>query len=228
MISGSGEVRRHMDIQEIIIFIAELIGTVAFSASGAMVGINRGMDIFGVCVLGVFTAVGGGMVRDIILGNVPNALTDPTYVIAAFLTALIIFTALYIKKELLHGKLRAAYDSMMLVMDALGLGIFTAVGVLTGIRAGYVENTFLLVFLGTLTGVGGGLMRDIMAGVPPYIFVKHIYALASIAGACAFCLIYKFFGEIAALVAASTLVFVIRLLAAHFRWNLPRIKVETK
>lgn len=217
-----------MNIQEIIIFIAELIGTVAFSASGAMVGINRRMDIFGVCVLGVFTAVGGGMIRDIILGNVPSALTDPTYVIVAFLTALILFSALYIKKELLHGKFRAAYDSLMLIMDSLGLGIFTAVGILTGIRAGYVENSFLLVFLGTLTGVGGGLMRDIMAGISPYIFVKHIYALASIAGGCAFVLIYKFFGEIAALIVSSALVFIIRLLAAHFHWNLPKLKVKAE
>lgn len=155
-----------MDMHRTVVFIMELIGTLAFSASGAMVAIERNMDIFGVCVLGIFTAVGGGMVRDIILGNVPTALIDPVYVIVAAVTALIVFIVLYLKKEHLHGKFRAAYDTLMLVMDAVGLGIFTGVGVRTGIRAGYADNAFLLVFLGSITGVGGGLLRDMMAGVP--------------------------------------------------------------
>lgn len=215
-----------MDVQTALVFVMELIGTVAFSASGAMVAINKSMDIFGVCVLGVFTAVGGGMVRDMILGNVPSALINPVYVAVAAGTALIVFFVLLLKKEHFHGKFRLAYDKLMLLMDSLGLGIFTVVGVLTGIKAGYPANTFLLVFLGTLTGVGGGLLRDVMAGVPPYIFVKHIYALASIVGACVFVLLYRNFGEIPALIVASVLVVVIRLLAAHFHWNLPRLKIR--
>lgn len=215
-----------MDIRQLIVFIMELIGTVAFSASGAMVGIERKMDIFGVCVLGVSTAVGGGMVRDITLGNVPNALIDPVYVAVAAVTALVVFFVLLLRKKHFRGRFRAAYDHIMLIMDSLGLGIFTVVGVLTGIKAGYMDNTFLLVFVGTLTGVGGGLLRDVMAGVAPYIFVKHIYALASIAGALAFVFIYRFFGEIPALIASSMLVFLIRICAAHFHWNLPRLKIE--
>lgn len=214
-----------MEIQRILVFVMELIGTVAFSVSGAMVGIEQRMDIFGVCVLGIFTAVGGGMVRDIIIGSVPSALINPVYVIVAALAALGVFLVLLLRKKHLHGRFRAAYDTVMLIMDALGLGIFTAVGVRTGINAGYPDNTFLLVFLGTLTGVGGGLLRDVMAGVPPYIFVKHIYALASIAGACAFILLYRTLGEVAALIGASLLVVTIRLLAAHYHWNLPRLKI---
>ena len=167
-----------MDIQTIIVFCMELIGTVAFAASGAMVGINRGMDIFGVCVLGVVTAVGGGMTRDMILGNVPGALIRPVYVLVAVFTALAVFLALYFKRNALQGKPGELYDRAMLIMDSVGLGIFTVVGVTTGISHGYLENTFLLTFLGTLTGVGGGLLRDMMAGMPPYIFVKHIYACA--------------------------------------------------
>lgn len=215
-----------MDIQKLLVFIMELIGTIAFSVSGAMVGIEQKMDIFGVCVLGIFTAVGGGMVRDIIIGIVPSALINPVYVIVAMCAALCVFIVLLLRKKHLHGRFRAAYDTVMLIMDALGLGIFTAVGVRTGINAGYPDNTFLLVFLGTLTGVGGGLLRDVMAGVPPYIFVKHIYALASIAGACVFIIIYRFFGEVAALIGASVLVVTIRLLAAHYHWNLPRLKIK--
>ena len=150
-----------MDIQSVIVFCMEIIGTVAFSASGAMVGINKSMDVFGVCVLGVFTAVGGGMARDMILCRVPSALINPVYVAVAAATAIVVFAVLWVKKEHFHGRFRMAYDSLMLIMDSLGLGIFTVVGVLTGVKAGYPGNTFLLVFLGTLTGVGGGLTKGV-------------------------------------------------------------------
>ena len=213
-----------MDIQGIIVFCMELAGTIAFAASGAMVGINCGMDVFGVCVLGVVTAVGGGMTRDVILGNVPGALIRPVSVSVAIGTSLLVFLVLYFKRNLLQGKVGVLYDKAMLLMDSVGLGIFTVVGVTTGIGSGYLENTFLLTFLGTLTGVGGGLLRDMMAGVPPYIFVKHIYACASVAGAISCVWIYREFGQIPAMVVSSVLVVVIRLLAAHYRWNLPRVK----
>ena len=208
------------DLQTLIVFCMELAGTIAFAASGAMVGINCGMDIFGVCVLGVVTAVGGGMTRDMILGNVPGALIRPVYVLVA------VFLVLYFKRNVLRGKPGELYDRAMLVMDSVGLGIFTVVGVTTGISSGYLENTFLLTFLGTLTGVGGGLLRDIMAGMPPYIFVKHIYACASVAGALCCVWIYRGFGQIPAMVVSSALVVLIRFLAAHYHWNLPRMKRE--
>lgn len=213
-----------MDIQTLIIFYMELVGTIAFSASGAMVGINSGMDIFGVCVLGVVASVGGGITRDMILGNVPEALIRPVYVEVAVVTALLVFFSLYLKKDLMQGKFGALYDTFMLVIDSVGLGIFTAVGVMTGIHKGYFGNTFLLVFLGTLTGVGGGLLRDIMARQEPYIFVKHLYACASIAGGISCVWIYRSFGQIPAMVISSAIVIVIRFLAAHYRWNLPYIK----
>lgn len=215
-----------MDIQGLIVFCMELAGTIAFAASGAMVGINCGMDIFGVCVLGVVTAVGGGMTRDIILGNVPGALMRPVYVSIAIVTALIVFLVLYFKRNLLQGKVGVLYDRVMMVMDAVGLGIFTVVGVTTGISNGHLDNTFLLTFLGTLTGVGGGLLRDMMAGVPPYIFVKHIYACASVAGALSCVWIYRGFGQIPAMIVSSALVVMIRFLAAHYRWNLPRVRKD--
>ena len=149
-----------MDIQEWIIFAIELIGTVAFSASGAMVGIECSMDIFGVIVLGVSTAVGGGMVRDVILGKVPSALLHPVYVIYAVLAAVLVFCIIYFRRKYLQDGFGEVYDKLMLAMDSVGLGIFSAMGVTKGISCGYIDNTFLLVFLGTMTGVGGGLLRD--------------------------------------------------------------------
>ena len=213
-----------MDYQSIITFFMEMAGTVAFAASGAMVGVERNMDIFGVSVLGVVTAVGGGMIRDIVLGIIPpNVFTNPVYALVATITSCLVFLVFYCKRQFLEGHMRLTYDRVMLVMDSIGLGIFTVVGVNTGIRSGYMDNVFLLVFLGTITGVGGGLMRDMMAGVPPYIFVKHIYACASIVGAVVCVYMNRFVGNVEAMMVACFVIILIRYLAAHYRWNLPRL-----
>ena len=222
-----GMEKKLMDYQQLITFIMEMIGTVAFAASGAMVAVDRAMDIFGVIVLGVTTSVGGGAIRDVILGIVPPAMFQhPVYTLVATITSCVVFLILYLKKELLQGHNRETYDKVMLIMDSVGLGIFTVVGVNTGIAHGYMDYMFLLVFLGTITGVGGGLLRDIMAGVPPYILVKHIYACASIVGAVVCVLFYRHYGTVISMVGASAVVCLIRYLAAHYRWNLPKLKRE--
>lgn len=214
-----------MGLQESIIFTLEIIGTIAFAASGAMVGVRKSMDIFGVCVLGVLTAVGGGMTRDIILGVIPPAVFQhPVYVAVAAVTSCLFFAGMYFGKISVQEKSHGIYEKIMLAMDTAGLGIFTVVGVSTGIRQGYGDNLFLLVFLGTITGVGGGLMRDIMAGVPPYIFVRHIYACASIAGAVACAFLSQKTDLVTAMAAGMAVVIVMRVLAAYYRWNLPRLK----
>ena len=201
----------------------EMIGTIAFAASGALVGSEQKMDIFGVSVLGVITAVGGGMIRDVTLGIIPpGVFQKPVYAAVAVLTSVLVFFLLYFKREMLKGNV--TYDKVMLVMDSVGLGIFTVVGVNTGIRQGFADNTFLLVFVGTITGVGGGLLRDMMAEVPPYIFVKHIYACASIVGAIVCVYTYRWFGVVFSLIFGSAAVILMRYLAAHYRWNLPKLK----
>lgn len=211
-----------MGYQETITFILEMIGTIAFAASGALVGSEQKMDIFGVSVLGVITAVGGGMIRDVTLGIIPpGVFQKPVYAAVAVLTSVLVFFLLYFKREMLKGNV--TYDKVMLVMDSVGLGIFTVVGVNTGIRQGFADNTFLLVFVGTITGVGGGLLRDMMAEVPPYIFVKHIYACASIVGAVVCVYMNRFVGNVEAMMVACFVVILIRYLAAHYRWNLPRL-----
>lgn len=117
-----------MDYQQLITFIMEMVGTVAFAASGAMVAVDRAMDIFGVIVLGVTTAVGGGAIRDVILGIAPPAMfQNPIYTLVATITSCVVFLILYLKKELLQGHNRETYDKIMLVMDSIGLGIFTVV-----------------------------------------------------------------------------------------------------
>lgn len=206
----------------------EIIGTIAFASSGAMLAIKKRMDIFGVCVLGVVTSVGGGMIRDMILCKVPSALLEPIYTLTAAVTSLFLFLILFIKQDLIRGRGQYVYDHVLLWMDAIGLGIFTVVGVSAGYAGGYADKTFLLVFLGTITGVGGGVLRDIMAQDPPYILVKHVYACASILGAVVYITIYQRAGELPALVISPVIVVIIRLLAAHYRWNLPKVITENE
>lgn len=213
-----------MDYQDIIVFLMEIIGTIAFAASGAMLGVEKKMDLFGVCVLGVITSVGGGMIRDIILGIVPpGVFQTPVYALVATVTSCVTFGFIYEKRQLLEDH-KGIYDKMLLVMDSIGLGVFTVIGVNTGIVRGYVDHRFLLVFLGTITGIGGGIMRDMMAGVPPYVFVRHVYACASIVGALVCVYTYGIIGAVPSMVLSFCVIIVIRYLAAHYRWNLPRME----
>ncbi len=213
------------------IFIIEIIGTIAFASSGAMVGIKKQMDLLGVCVLGMTTAVGGGMIRDLILGVTPPVMfQNPTYALIAIAFSVLVFCGLYFfNNKLTQSKVQGVYDKLMMIFDSLGLGLFTVVGVTTAINIGYETTGFLQIFVGVLTGVGGGVLRDIMAGNTPYIFVKHVYASASILGAVVCVLVERWFGELPAMLIGAAVVFVIRILAAHFKWNLPSIKqVEAK
>ena len=216
-----------MDIQGIITYIMEIMGTIAFAASGAMVGIRKRMDIFGVCVLGFVTACGGGMVRDVILGiTPPNVFRNPDYALVAVVTSILVFAVIYVKRDVMDGSFKIVYDKTMLIMDTIGLAIFTVVGVNIGIQQGYLDKIFLLAFVGTITGVGGGLMRDVMADQPPYIFVKHIYASASVVGSLVCVYMYRAFGAVVSMVVSSAVILLIRYLAAHYHWNLPHVEFK--
>ena len=118
------------------------------------------------------------------------------------------------------------YDWVMNLLDAVGLGAFTVVGVNTAVSANYEDYLFLTVFLGVITGVGGGLLRDMMACEIPAILKKHVYACASIAGALCYVIIIVYIPTDAALILSAALVILIRLLARHYKWNLPRCKID--
>ena len=207
------------------IFILELIGTVAFASSGAMIAIEKKMDIFGVNVLGATTAVGGGIMRDIILGlTPPGAFSHPVYVLVAALTSTILFVIAYAKPTAFESRVKTDYyDKLMFWCDTAGLGIFTVLGIQAAVRAVGGENVFFFVFIGTLTGVGGGVLRDIMAGETPYILVKHIYACAAIAGGIVCVVGRTAFGEAYGTILGLAATVLLRFLAAHFRWNLMRV-----
>lgn len=206
-----------------IVFIIEIIGTVAFAASGAMVGIQKKFDLFGVLILGTTTAVCGGMLRDLILGLTPPLMfQNPVYVEIAAGFSLLLFIAVRAGDHFPGSRYKQFYKQILNVLDAVGLGAFTVIGINTACAAGYGESGFLLTAVGALTGVGGGLLRDIMAQEAPQIFVKHIYAVASIAGALCCIGLKGFLPMGAAMTLGAAVTIVIRLLAAHYRWDLPR------
>lgn len=202
-----------------MILTMELVGVLSFAASGAMTGLRKGMDLFGVCILGLTTAVGGGVLRDVILGTTPPAtFQDPIYASVAVLTSLVLFLP---RVRRLLNRSQHLYDLVMLAMDTLGLGIFTVMGVQIAYTHVAEPTVFLLVFVGVVTGVGGGVLRDMMAGNTPYIFVKHVYASASLAGALV-CVLFWLPGlEVYAMGAGAVTVIVIRVLSAYYHWNLP-------
>ncbi len=220
-----------MNYSDLIIFIMEMMGTVAFAASGAMLGIRKKMDLFGVCVLGVTTSVGGGMIRDIILGIIPPGMfRRPVYTFVAIVISVGLFVLLYMKQKLLDGacpdtvtRIGHLYELLINISDAIGLGIFTVVGINTAWNAGY-HSLFLVVFVGVLTGVGGGLLRDVMAQEKPYILTKHIYACASLIGALVCVYTEDALGNLPAMMMGACAVVIVRFLAMHYRWNLPRIE----
>ena len=214
-----------MNHSNLIIYILEMIGTVAFASSGALVGIRKNMDIFGVNVLGITTAVGGGCIRDIILGiTPPKMFQNFSYVGASILISCILFTIFYLNQELLSSRFLETYERVMISLDAIGLGVFTVMGIRTAIEASFENNIFLLIFVGAVTGIGGGMLRDVMAGMTPFVFVKHVYAIASILGAVCYIILRLYIRDTISLFLGAAVVIIIRLLAAHFRWNLPRIR----
>ena len=210
-----------------LIFIVEIIGTIAFASSGAMVAVRKRLDLFGIIVLGVITAVGGGMLRDLMIGNIPpNMFRNPVYVLAAFLTVLVLFLLFRCWPFLLGSRYIEGYEKIMNILDAIGLGAFTVIGIDTGVEAGYGDYHFLIIFLGVITGIGGGILRDIMAGETPYVLKKHIYACASIAGACLYVVLLQVTRSDSAMIGSALLVVAIRILASHFRWDLPGIDMD--
>lgn len=210
-----------------LMIIFEFLGTIAFSVSGAIEAMKKEMDMLGVLVLGLVTAVGGGILRDIVIGEFPPAAfrnpRNALIAIGAALVAFLIGAILSKRKQNTNSKV---WNQVLLISDAVGLGAFTVLGIQYVQEQADYENLVLLLFVGVITGVGGGLIRDIFAGNVPYIFRKHVYATASIAGAVTYlCLEKTGHMELAAIV-SLLLVLVLRLLAAHFEWNLPKVHLH--
>lgn len=205
-----------------MILLLEIIGTVAFAISGASVGVRRKMDLFGVAILAMTTAVGGGILRDIILNiTPPAAFREPVFALSAIAVGIAVFCIEAGKRFEHKPKL---YETTLLWMDSLGLGIFTVSGMQVAFSSAARSNAFLAVFVGVVTGVGGGVLRDIMSGSTPSIFVKHFYASAALVGAILCAALWRPLGSLPSMLAGAAVIVVLRVLAAHYHWSLPRIE----
>lgn len=196
-----------------IIYILDLIGTAAFAASGAWVGVRKHMDLFGVLVLGMVTAVGGGTLRDLLLGDIPPfSLTNEIYIYIAILASLIVF-ANRVQFE--------AFEKPLLYLDAIGLGTFLVIG--TTKAMDFQLGLLGSVLMGVMTGTAGGVVRDLFANQVPLIFRREIYASACVAGGLLLVLLEAAgtARAVAALLAAATVISV-RLLAIRYNWSLPK------
>ncbi len=196
-----------------LLYTLDLVGTAAFAASGAWAGIRRKMDLFGVMVLGLVTAIGGGTLRDLLLGdNPPFCFNNELYLYLALGVSLFTFV---MYRHL--GNLRQP----LLYFDAIGLGTFVVIGTE---KAMHFNLGFLgTVIMGVITATAGGIMRDVLANQIPLILRKEIYASACLAGgALLVALLHLGTTRSVALLIAAVTVISVRLLAIHYNWALPR------
>ncbi len=208
--------------------IMELLGTVAFAISGSLVAISSGLDIFGVSFLACITAFGGGILRDVLLGiNPPEIFNNFPILLIALTVAILVFIISYVcKKRFNSFKLKT--ERINNVFDALGLAAFVVIGSEVACSKGFSDNGFIIIFMGMITGIGGGIFRDILIDTTPYVFKKHIYAIAAIFGAVTYFILRKYIKNVQlAALASMLLVFTIRMLATKYRWSLPKIQINT-
>lgn len=178
------------DINGIFSF-CEAVGTAAFAVSGAMVAVDRGTDIFGVLLMAVFTALGGGTLRDVLIGYFPPRMfTNFHYVLLACLCALVVFVIARVYKERYVAR-EKMIEQINNVFDAVGLGVFAVSGARIGMEAGFADNMFLTTFLGATTAIGGGMLRDVLLREMPFVLKKRVYAVAAILGALGYALLLR-------------------------------------
>lgn len=203
-------------------FFAEIVGTIAFALSGTLKAIQKRLDIFGVCTLAICTALGGGVIRDLLLGRTPPKMFyNEGFLLTALFVAVFTFFIIRLFQSQLNFGLWG--DRVFNVCDALGLGIFAVIGTQAGAEAGYGEKLFLCLFMGLMTGVGGGVLRDIMCAEIPAVLRKHVYAVAALLGSGIYytllCCSFPIpFATLCAVLSTVSL----RMLARHYQWNLPK------
>lgn len=209
------------------LYISNLIGVIAFSASGIFKGIKHDNDIFGVTLLAIVTAVGGGITRDIMLNIIPNAIINPSDIYLAIITALVIYLPyLFFKKKIKDLMTKKEFvetsKTLVLICDAIGLAIFIYIGADKALSLNL--NAIAVVIMATVTAVGGGVIRDILANETPFILKEDIYAVLCVVGG----YLYNYFivnlkfKEIETTLFIFSFVLLIRLIVIFKKLNLPK------
>lgn len=194
------------------LYIIDILGTISFAVSGAFLAMEKKLDPFGVLVLSFVTAIGGGTLRDILIGNLPVSwLTNADSTIVIFSSAV---------ATLFFGRYLKHLTATLFLFDALGLGLFTMIGLKLGMEKHFSRG--ICITLGTITACFGGVVRDVLLNNIPLLFRKEIYALACIGGGLFYFLLREVNVESdTATIASILVIFVIRVLAFRFRISLP-------
>lgn len=198
------------------ILALDLFGTMAFAVTGAFKAIEHKADIVGIIILATITGVAGGIIRDVLMGHFPpHSISDPYYVIITVTTGIVIF--------FLYPKMQKHWN-LFLKFDAIGLGVFTAIGATFAYEA-YGMNFLAIALAGMVTAVGGGILRDMFVNEIPMVFVKELYASASFVGVVVFYAVLSIDSNLeAATVISVVIVTVLRLVAMKNNWNLPKAR----
>ena len=198
--------------------IIEFIGTFAFAISGVRLSSTKHFDIFGAWIVGMATAIGGGTIRDLMLGVNPFWMTNGSYFVCCALAVLAVG---------MFGKYIIHHNYTWFIFDTIGLALFNVVGLEKALTFGHPY--WVAITMGAVTGAGGGIIRDVLMNDVPLIFRSEIYALACVAGGLTYvaCLELGLSVEISALL-SSFIVILIRCLAVKFHWQLPVLKGEDK
>lgn len=196
-----------------LLYSLDMLGTFAFAVSGALAGVRKEMDIYGISFLAVITAVGGGTTRDVLMGRTPPfVFVDYNYIYISVFAAFLVF---------MFHKHIAKTLTLLIYMDALGLGVFNIIGISVGLNhgIGYLGS----IALGVMTGTGGGMMRDVLTGETPFVLKREIYASACILGGASF-IAMELMGinRPVGLTLSAVIVILIRVLAIIKDWNLPK------
>ncbi|TVP91537.1 MAG: trimeric intracellular cation channel family protein [Pseudomonadaceae bacterium] len=196
------------------LYALDLFGVAVFAITGALMAGRKSMDLFGVMVIAIITALGGGTLRDVILNNYPVVwIRNDLYILVAVLAAL--GTVVWVRFT------RPIHETGLLVADALGLAVFTVIGTQVAMQLGVPMSA--AVIMGVMTGVAGGVMRDIICNEIPLIFHKEIYATACIAGSVAYIVLHQLgLAFNLDVIVAIAVVLVIRLAAIRWHLGLPR------
>jgi uncharacterized membrane protein YeiH len=192
----------------------DILGTIAFAISGVSIAMDKKMDAFGVLIIAFVTSVGGGTVRDVLIGITPVSwMTDITYVYVIF--GATIFTVIF------RQKINYLRTSLFL-FDTIGIGLYTVVGIERGLAAGL--HPIICIALGTMTACFGGVIRDILCNEIPVIFRKEIYATACILGGITYFILGQFpIPDNIIFMAAGSIVITVRLVAVKFKISLPSL-----
>lgn len=195
----------------------DLIGTLAFAISGALTAVHKKMDLFGVLIIAFVTAVGGGTLRDIMIGRTPVGWMqdlDYLYTITIGFILVVIF-----KGRLLRLKIS------MLLSDTIGLGVFTLIGIQKGLDFGV--HPYICIALGTMTACFGGVIRDVLCAEIPVIFREEVYATICLLGGAVFFLLRHWnFADEAIYVITTLVIIIVRLLVVKFKWSLPTLNLD--